>query len=229
MFNLTYLKERSREVADALKCMFAPRPAQVIASVEHLQQFLDQRASHVTQTALYGYLRTRAGSRYPELFANEIFAKAMNAAKWNIWVACVSDLAIYAGGLICRRGANPEADTARVIAEAIEAVLLRVGVPAEADSEYPAVVARLRERVHACAWRNVPDNEAAFTESPGALVHWAPIVDELKQLDEEIVMNSVRFRWKEVRQELRQGLDADALLAGAAPVAAPEDVPATRG
>ena len=31
-------------------------------------------------------------------------------------------------------------------------------------------------------------------------------------LDEEIVRNSVRFRWQEVRRELRATLDVDAVL-----------------
>ena len=45
-----------------------------------------------------------------------------------------------------------------------------------------------------------------------ALVRWAPIMPELKELDAEIVMNSVRFRWQEVRRELRSTLDAAKLL-----------------
>ena len=32
-------------------------------------------------------------------------------------------------------------------------------------------------------------------------------------LDEEIVRNSVRFKWQEIRRELRAKLDADAVLA----------------
>ena len=48
---------------------------------------------------------------------------------------------------------------------------------------------------------------------PSALVEWAPIVDELKQMDEEIVINSVRFRWQKVRQDLREALDAGSVLA----------------
>jgi hypothetical protein len=67
-------------------------------------------------------------------------------------------------------------------------------------------------------WSEVPDNAVAFSESPGALVRWAPIMEELKQLDEDIVRNSVRFRWQEVRRDLRASLDAEALLAHSAQV-----------
>jgi hypothetical protein len=43
-------------------------------------------------------------------------------------------------------------------------------------------------------------------------VRCAPVLDELKQLDEEIVRNSVRFRWQQVRRDFARFLDADVLL-----------------
>ena len=70
----------------------------------------------------------------------------------------------------------------------------------------------MRERVARTDWLAVGDQEAAFTESPTALVRWAPIIDELKQLDEDIVRNSVRFRWQEVRRDFCADLDAHAVL-----------------
>ena len=62
----------------------------------------------------------------------------------------------------------------------------------------------------------VPDDATPFSESPRTLVECAPIVEELKLLDEEIVRNSVRFRWQEVRRELRRDLDAKTLMASEA-------------
>ena len=58
-----------------------------------------------------------------------------------------------------------------------------------------------------CDWRAVDDDESEFSASPEALVRHAPIIPELMALDEEIVRNSVRFRWQEVRRELRAKLD----------------------
>jgi hypothetical protein len=212
-----YFVKLQRSASAHIARLISRRQVKSIADLDGLQQFLESRASHVTQTALYGYLRTRAGSRYPELFANDDYAKAINAAKWNIWLACVSDLAIYAGGLIARRSKHEDAVTARVMRLVIENILA-TGVPPESDSAYSVLVTGLRARVNTCTWNSVPDNDAAFSESPDALVRWAPIVDQLKQLDEEIVKNSVRFRWQEVRQDLRRLLDVDALLTSVATV-----------
>src|SRR5690554_3773392 len=74
-----------------------------------LAHFLDTRASFVAQTSLYGYLRTRAGMRYPELFDDDPFVVSINIAKWQIWLACLSDIAIYAGVQLARqRGASAD-------------------------------------------------------------------------------------------------------------------------
>ncbi|WP_199797614.1 hypothetical protein [Pseudazoarcus pumilus] len=183
-----------------------------VRDVAGLAHFLDTRASFVAQTSLYGYLRTRAGMRYPELFDDDPFVVSINIAKWQIWLACLSDITAYAGVQLARqRGAS--ADQVRdIVRAALAEVLERTGVPEEAGEAFADNAARVRERIAGCDWSAFVDEEAAFTESPGALVEWAPIVDHLKQLDADIVRNSVRFRWQEVRRDLRRSLDADAVL-----------------
>ena len=78
---------------------------QPITTPAALQEFLTARASHVAQTALYGYLKTRAGTRFPELFDDPKMGESIAIAKWQIWLACLSDLAIYAGVLLSREDA----------------------------------------------------------------------------------------------------------------------------
>ena len=76
-----------------------------------LQAFLGARSSHVAQTALYGYLKARAGTRFPELFEHPTYLESINIAKWQVWLACLSDLSVYAGGLLAARAPG---DAARV-------------------------------------------------------------------------------------------------------------------
>jgi hypothetical protein len=186
-----------------------------IGDLERLRYFLQSRSSLVAQSALYGYLRTRAGTRFPELFAHDEFSKSIEAAKWNIWLACLSDLSVYAGGLLRRRTRAGEAEVGRLVTGAVEAILEVTGIPPGAGGDFPGLADRLRARLAACDWGAVEDNETPFAESPPALVYWAPVMDELKQFDEEIVRNSVRFRWQEVRRDLRGNLDAEALMTSA--------------
>jgi hypothetical protein len=184
-----------------------------------LRRFLETRASYMAQTSLYGYLRTRAGMIYPQLFDNDEFVLSRSTSPSGIsgWPACRT-CRFTPGGLLARQsrapapevgalmqgagGGNPRADT---------------GTPADAGGDF-------RRTPRACGrgWRTatgtrIADDETPFSESPAALIRWAPIVENLKELDEEIVRNSVRFRWQEIRRDLRRNLDAEAVLGSIQP------------
>jgi len=187
-----------------------------IDTPEALCRFLDKRASFVAQTSLYGYLRTRAGMRYPELFDDDPFVASINIAKWHVWLDCLSDLSVYAGSRIAQQAPRELPRVARMMVAAIDGLLAQAGEPAEAGAAFAAHAQRVRDRVARTDWLAIGKDEAAFTESPAGLVRWAPVMDELKELDEEIVRNSVRFRWQEIRSDFARHLDVPAVL-GALP------------
>jgi hypothetical protein len=186
--------------------------AESIDTPEALARFLDKRASFVAQTSLYGYLRTRAGMRYPELFDDDPYVASINIAKWHVWLDCLSDIAVYAGSRVAQHAPRAAPTVAQMMVATVDDVLTRAGTPVEAGAEFAAHADRVRDRVARTDWLAVGPDESAFTASPAGLVRWAPVLDELKQLDEEIVRNSVRFRWQEVRREFSRHLDAEALL-----------------
>lgn len=186
------------------------RRAEPIVDARTLRHFLQTRASHVAQMTLYGYLRTRAGTRFPELFDNDEFIVSMNIAKWHVWLACLSDLAVFAGTALRRTGAGSPGEVRAVVCSLVDEILQETGIPGDAGPEFAAHAQRVRARLALCDWSGSDDD--AFAESPTALVYWAPIVDDLKALDEQIVRNSIRYRWVEVRRELHRNLDAAAVL-----------------
>ena len=203
-------------VARALRRLLGGgKRAEPIRDAAALRRFLNTRASYVAQTTLYGYLRTRAGVRFPELFDDDAFVASTNIAKWHIWLACMSDLAVYAGGMMRRNSRASEADVGRLMRRLVNEILAETGTPGEAGPEFAGHAGRVRARVALCDWSAQADGDAPFVESPAALVYWAPIVEDLKSLDEEIVRNSVRFRWNEIRQQLRQTLDAASIVEAA--------------
>lgn len=183
-----------------------------IVDQEGLKDFLYTRASFVSQTSLYGYLRTRSGMRYPELFDDDEFVTSINIAKWQMWLACLSDLAVFTGGLLMKHPRANESTVASLIQETVNTILKETGVPEEAGDRFHINADHVRHRLAMCQWSTVTDNEQPFSHSPQALVEWAPVIDELKKLDEEIVVNSVRFRWQKVRQDLRTALNSDAVF-----------------
>ena len=183
-----------------------------IADVAALRHFLDTRASHVAQTTLYGYLRTRAGTRFPMLFENDAFVVSINHAKWQMWLACLSDLSVFAGGLLALRSRAGPAAAGATVRRAVVTILESTGTPDDSGPLFAEGAETVRDRLSRCDWHALADDEREFTASPEALVRHAPIIPELMALDEEIVRNSVRFRWQEIRRELRATLDADAVL-----------------
>lgn len=184
-----------------------------IADRVELETFLQTRAAHVAQTSLYGYLRTRAGTRFPELFSDDCFVESINIAKWQVWLACLSDLSVHAGILLRQKTGAPAAVITQLMQESVERILTDTGIPADAGADFVSDAERVRSRILLCDWSPGVNEEAAFSQSPAALVKWAPVTDDLKALDEEIVLNSVRFRWHEVQRELRNGIQADAVIA----------------
>jgi hypothetical protein len=191
------------------------RRSEPINDLATLRSFLQTRASYLAQTSLYSYLRTRAGMVYPQLFEDDEFVRSVNIAKWHVWLACLSDLSVYAGGLLARHSQALAPQVGALMTRVTSAILDDTGVPADADEQFASHADRVRARLASCEWARVDDDETPFSESPTALIRWAPIVENLKELDEEIVRNSVRFRWQEIRRELRRHLDAEAVLRSA--------------
>ena len=146
------------------------------------------------------------------MFDSDVFVESINIAKWQVWLACLSDLSVYAGVLLAERTEQPRAAVTELIESMVADVLTDTGTPKDAGAAFQAAAVALQRRIRATEWETIDDGEQAFELSPAALVEWAPIVEDIKRLDEQIVLNSVRFRWHEVRRELRRELDADALF-----------------
>jgi len=188
------------------------RKAELVTDRDSLSSFLNTRASHVAQTSLYGYLRTRAGTRFPEMFENPDILTSINIAKWHIWLACLSDLTVFTGHHLYQSGEIDESDLKELMQAALEQVLDEIGAPEEAGPDFDAATEKVVQRIVTCDWKLERDDDTVFSQSPEALFYWAPIADELKELDESIVKNSIRYRWIEIRRSLRKLLDCKTLV-----------------
>ena len=187
------------------------RRREPITDPDLLSEYIGSRASHVAQASLYGYLRTRAGTRFPTLFENPDLLQSINIAKWHIWLACVSDLGIYIGQTIHQSGDIDEAGIRSLLPAAIEQLFDDTGVPEEAGPDFASAREKVVQRIATCDWTLERDDDTVFSQSPDALFYWSPIADELKENDESIVRNSIRYRWIEIRRDVRAQLDCEAL------------------
>ena len=60
-------------------------PKRKISNLDDLEEFIQSKSAWVTQVTLYGYLKTRMGTRYVLHFENDKFMESVNQAKWNIY------------------------------------------------------------------------------------------------------------------------------------------------
>lgn len=190
-----------------------------VDTVEALSRFVSTRAAFMAQKTLYGYLKTRMGTRYPSMFEDDAFVASIDVAKLQVYVACLADLALFAAWRTRQGAAQPlEAEACRALAlgcfrrgladNAAPGAAVAAFSPAGAEADF-------ERRLAFWDWDGGPEGADIFSESPAALVRWAPIAPELKQFDQEIVENSIKFKWREVRGDLDRRLDASAVAAEA--------------
>ena len=70
-------------------------PKGKIRSLDELENFIQTKSSWVAQVTLYGYLKTRMGTRYVLHFENDKFMTSVNSAKWNIYSVALQDLTFF--------------------------------------------------------------------------------------------------------------------------------------
>ena len=207
------LKEAGFFISLALRAFKFWRKDPPILNVVDLTRFADTRAKFATQTTLFGYIKTRAGTRYTVLFTDEEYARSINIAKWEIYLASLSDISVFVSATIGARSNASNDEMASLALHVFNNVLDNEEIPKERPQGFDDVREPFSARVKTTSWDECAAGESAFYPSLAALVEWAPIADELKALDEEIVRNSMRFKWKKVRDDLDQLLDADAVMA----------------
>ena len=66
-----------------------------IKNLNDLEDFIQKKSDWVSQVTLYGYLKTRMGTKYVLHFDDEKFLGSINTAKWNIYSIALQDLTFY--------------------------------------------------------------------------------------------------------------------------------------
>lgn len=211
---MTALIDRASTLVREFAARFvARRDAEPIDTSAALADYARSRAAFIAQKKLYGYLKTRMGTQWPVMFDDEVFVGSINVAKAHVFAACLADLSIFSAA---SAGQGNRLDRAERIA--LAAHIHAAGIDAN-DAAWPDGIdgrewrAGFARRVEDVNWENIAAGGDCFTESPQALVKWAPIAPELKKYDAEIVRNSMKYAWIEIREKLRERLVAVAVAA----------------
>ena len=175
-------------------------PKNKLNNLDQLEDFIQTKSAWVTQVTLYGYLKTRMGTRYVLHFENDEFMASVNLAKWNMYAVALQDLAFYTFSYLKNNFNYQETDKAKEI-------FLKI-LDDETTNKMPLDIIEeakknFNERLNNINW-NTYCNDLPFNSSALSLYKWAPIADELKKLDRKIVLNSVILKWDIVKKEFEE-------------------------
>ena len=172
-------------------------PKKKIKNIVDLENFIQNKSAWVSQVTLYSYLKTRMGTKYVLHFDDEIFLTSINTAKWNIYSIALQDLIFYTLSYLNVFYKNQETENAQEIYKEILDEESKNGMPEEIILRSKE---KFAERLAKINWDNYYKS-LPFNESALALYDWAPIADELKNLDRKIVLNSMILKWDNIKDE----------------------------
>ena len=178
-----------------------------IEEIESLSSFVSSRSSYVAQVSLYGYLKARAGTRYVSLIKDPLFASSMKTARDHIFFACLMDLTLHVLKTIHDRGKQDFENVDTLARQFFIRNLVKVPEEVFESLQRKQVILEFEKRLSRNNWSGTDDSHESFSGSRSALLEWAPLVEEFKIQDEEIVSNSIRFKWLRVCQEFEKLTD----------------------
>ena len=176
-------------------------PKKKICNLSDLEDFIQTKSAWVTQVTLYGYLKTRMGTRYVLHFENDKFMKSVDSAKWNIYAVALQDLTFFTFSYLNANFNYQEYNNkAKEVFFNILDDEISNSMPLNIIDEAKTI---FEERLKNINW-NIYHDDLPFNSSALSLYKWAPIADELKKLDRKIVLNSVILKWDIVKKEFKE-------------------------
>jgi len=182
-----------------------------IDTVAKLQDFVGTRSAYIAQKTLYAYVKTRMGIRYVAMFDDKNIIASLNIAKLHVFAACLSDLTIYAVAIGLRGQPIGNAGREELARHCYKVALAEIIGAAPEEFSARDYIGGFDRRLAETDWQNGALQLENFTRSARALARWAPIEDELKKLDSEIIENSVKYAWRDIREQFRKRIDVDAV------------------
>ena len=178
-------------------------PKKKITNLNDLENFIQTKSAWVSQVTFYSYLKTRMGTRYVLHFDNDEFMKSVNQAKWNIYAVALQDLNFFVFSYLKVNFNFQETDKAKEIFFNILDDETSNNMPLEIIEDAKK---KFEERFNSIKW-DIYYNDLPFNPSALSLFEWAPIADELKNLDRKIVLNSVILKWDVIKKEFQDRIE----------------------
>ena len=130
------------------------------------------------------------------MFEDEVFLKSINLAKWNIYMAALTDCTFYVFSYLIDKKNLKQNDALEIFIEIIENEKsngLEIKLFENTKLEF-------NRRLKEVDWKTYYQDNP-FKNSGLSLLKWSPIAENLKVFDKEIVLNSIKLKWNLVENE----------------------------
>ena len=171
-----------------------------IKTVDQVKTFIQEQSAQVTQMTLYGYLKTRMGAKHVIMFEDKDFLRSINIAKWQIYGISLIDCTFFCFSFLHKEKNFLKTDQANQIFFEILNTEKAGGMDIEA---YDNSTKEFNLRFPEVNWDTYYINNP-FQKSSRALYDWAPVADELKKLDKQIVLNSMILKWNNIQKDFKK-------------------------
>ena len=171
-----------------------------IKTVDQVKTFIQEQSAQVTQMTLYGYLKTRMGAKHVIMFEDKDFLRSINIAKWQIYGISLIDCTFFCFSFLYKEKNFLKTDQANQIFFEILNTEKAGGMDIEA---YNNSTKEFNLRFSEVNWETYYINNP-FEKSSRALYDWAPVADELKKFDKQIVLNSMILKWNNIQKDFKK-------------------------
>jgi hypothetical protein len=193
---------------DFLKLLTIGRRKGRVRTLAELITAIAEGAAFLAQGASYSYIRARSGTLGPRLMQDAVFNVGMEYCKWEAFAAVAGDLILIVEAELRSYGSWPATFWRRLYRE----VLATHDVPEHrAESGWDDRIAEFDRRLEAHLAGPARGIEEICEHSAGVLMDNVPVTDDIRELDREMVVNNVKFRFIEHISGLRQRADWPAL------------------
>ena len=175
-------------------------PKKKIKNLDELEHFIQTKSAWVTQVTLYNYLKTRMGTRYVLHFDNDVFMSSLDIAKWNIYSVALQDLTLFTFSYLKvnfnYQNINNSKEIFSKILDDEVSNKMPLDIIEEAKKTFNERLLNIKWEIY---YKDIPFNPSALS-----LYKWAPIAEELKNLDRKIVLNSMILKWDIIKKEFEK-------------------------
>jgi hypothetical protein len=193
-----------------LQAWLRPPP---IATADALRTFFFERAALIAQKCAIDYCRGKTGLASYALFSEKPFLDALDACRWETFVAVLGDLIIIAEGhLRAHVTAAQHPRLCEALVALHSAVIASMNAPIRQARGWGDAIESFAGRLGAARLGEPRQALDVADYSAKRLFETLPIHASMRRLDEEVVYGAVRFRMIAVSQEMERRFAAEDLV-----------------